>query len=65
MSEPNNDIQREPTFTYSLDPKSIRVTYIQKCIQESIDSEPRFHANIDYIQYGGDDYQLPGGCSVE
>jgi hypothetical protein len=65
MSEPNNDIHREPTFTYSLDPKSIRVTYIQKCIQESMESEPRFHANISYIQYGGDDYKLPGECSVE
>jgi hypothetical protein len=65
MSEPNNDIQREPTFTYSLDPKSIRVTYIQKCIQESMETEPRFHANISYNQYGGDACELRGGCSVE
>ena len=56
--EDTNELN-EPTFTYSLAPESIRVIRIDKS------PEPRFFADISYLQYGGDAYELRGGCSVE
>ena len=53
-----------PTFTYSIDPESIRIIRIQKSIDPD-ESEPKFYATIDYTLSGGNDYRLPGACSVE
>src|ERR1035437_2045281 len=63
MSDPNNDTQREPTFTYSIDPKSVHVHLYDR--QDGRAEPPMCSADVRFNQYGGSDYCLPNSCSVE
>jgi hypothetical protein len=52
----------KPTFTYRLDPESIRVERVERVGKPPA---PKYFADVSYLQYGGDAYELRGGCSVE